>query len=72
MRLDAVEALGDGQLELPPALARDQQRLLDPELVENRRELVQSPANDQPSRSFAKERNSSAARVAARPRPRTT
>jgi hypothetical protein len=69
--LDAVEGLRGGQLELAPALARDEERPLDAQFLEERPELGETPANDYESLSLAKERKASAARVAERPRART-
>jgi hypothetical protein len=69
--LDAVERVRGGQLELTPALARDEERPLDAQLLEERPELDETPANDYESLSLAKERKASAARVADRPRART-
>ena len=69
--LDSVEGIRGGQLELAPALARDEERPLDAQLLEERPELGETPANDYESLSLAKDRKASAARVADRPRART-
>jgi hypothetical protein len=69
--LNAVERVRGGQLQPAPALARDEERPLDAQLLEERPELGETPANDYESLSLAKERKASAARVAERPRART-
>jgi hypothetical protein len=72
MDSNPVVRLGDGEDEIPPPVARDEERPIDPQFAQERLELRETPPNDQESRSIAKERNASAARVDARPRARTT
>ena len=63
---------GDARhVERVPARARDEERPLEPELGEHRRQLGERPADDHASRGRANSTNACAARVSARPLART-
>ena len=65
---DPDEALGHRDVEIREARTRDEERALEPELREQRRELGEPPADDHgASCSRAKATNASATRVRARP-----
>jgi hypothetical protein len=71
VRLHAEEPSRGRQPQIAPALARHEQGPFDAELRQERPKLGESPANLYETRSFAKARNASAARVIERPRART-